>query len=124
MEDYGRSQSKLWDTTQDGRWKAGKNLFVPNRNTKAKASVQSMREQTFQVNGPKLFNSLPVKLRSMTKCSLDEFKLALDNYLSKIPDEPNVSGLTPGGCTAEARASNSILDQSKRIPPTSHGMGG
>ena len=83
-----------------------------------------MREQTFQVNGPKLFNSLPVKLRSMTKCPLDEFKLALDNYLSKIPDEPNVSGLTPGGCTAEARAFNSILDQSKRIPLTGHGMEG
>ena len=42
---------------------------VQNRNTNAKALVQSMREQTFQVNGPKLFNSLPVKPRSMTKCS-------------------------------------------------------
>ena len=69
-----------------------------------------MREQTFQVNGPKLFNSLLVKFRSMTKCPLDEFKIALDNYLSKILDEPNVSGLTPGGCTAEARASNSIYN--------------
>ena len=75
------------------------------------------------MNGPKLFNSLPTKLRNMTKCPLEDFKLALDNYLSKIPDEPNVSGLTPGGCTAEARASNSILDQSKRIPPTGHGIG-
>ena len=45
--------------------------------------------------------------------------MALDNYLSNKPDEPNVSG----GCTAEARASISILDQSKRIPPTGHGTG-
>ena len=102
----------------------GRTCSIPSRNSKAKASVQSMREQTFQVNGPKLFNSLPTKLRNMTKCPLEDFKLALDNYLSKIPDEPNVSGLTPGGCTAEARASNSILDQSKRIPPTGHGIGG
>ena len=98
----------------------GRICSVPNRNNNAKTLVQSMREQTFQVNGPKLFNSLPVKLRSMTKCSLDQFKMALDNYLSNKPDEPNVSG----GCTAEARASNSILDQSKRIPPTGHGIGG
>ena len=83
--------------------------------THAKSSVKSMREQTFQVNGPKLFNSLPVKLRNMTKCSLEDFKAALDNYLAKVPDEPSVSGLTPGGCTPEARASNSILDQAKRI---------
>ena len=84
-------------------------MIIPQFNKHAKASVKTMREQTFQVNGPKLFNSLPAKLRNMTRCSLDDFKLAL----TKVPDEPSVSGLTPGGCTPEA--SNSILDQAKRI---------
>ena len=93
----------------------GRMCSIPSISTHAKSSVKSMREQTFQVNGPKLFNSLPVKLRNMTKCSLEDFKVALDNYLAKVPDEPSVSGLTPGGCTPEARASNSLLDQAKRI---------
>ena len=54
-------------------------------------------------------------MRNMTKWSLEDFKVALDNYLAKLLDEPSVSGLTPGGCTPEARAFNSILDQAKRI---------
>ena len=83
-----------------------------------------MREQTFQVNGSKLFNSLPAKLRNMTKCSLGEFRMALSIYLYKITEDPSVSGLTPRGCTAEARASNSILDQCKRIHLSGHGIGG
>ena len=92
----------------------GRMCKIPILNTHAKASVKTMREQTFQVNGPKLFNSLPAKIRNMTKCSLEDFKMALDSYLAKVPDEPSVSGLTPGGCTPEARASNSLLDQAKR----------
>ena len=93
----------------------GRMCKIPILNTHAKASVKTMREQTFQVNGPKLFNSLPAKIRNMTKRSLEDFKMALDSYLTKVPDEPSVSGLTPGGCTPEARASNSLLDQAKRI---------
>ena len=51
----------------------------------------------------------------MTICSLEDVKMALDDYLTKVPDEPSVSGLTPGGGTPEVRASNSLLDQAMRI---------
>ena len=47
-----------------------------------------------------------------------------DKYLETVPDEPNVNGLTPGGCTEEARASNSLLDQTKRARPSGRGAGG
>ena len=29
----------------------------------------------------------------MSKCSIDEFKFALDSFLTKIPDEPSSSGV-------------------------------
>ena len=51
----------------------------------------------------------------MTKCAIDEFKMKLDHFLEKLPDEPSVSGLIPVACTSEARPSNSILDQVNRI---------
>ena len=104
---------------EEGR--LGRMCEVPPLNTSASQSVQTMREQTFQVNGPKLFNSLPANIRNLTKCSIEDFKMALDKYLENIPDEPSVSGLTPGGCTAEARASNSLLDQTRRARLTSRG---
>ena len=36
----------------------------------------------------------------MKNCSIDDFKFALDKFLSKIPDEPNVAGeqYTPRAC--------------------------
>jgi hypothetical protein len=104
---------------EEGR--LGRMCEVPPLNTSASQSVQTMREQTFQVNGPKLFNSLPANIRNLTKCSIEDFKMALDKYLENIPDELNVSGLTPGGCTAEARASNSLLDQTRRARLTGRG---
>ena len=90
-----------------------------------------MREQTYQVNGPQLFNVLPDHIRNMTKCPLDEFKMALDMYLKTVPDEPKMRELTPGGCDAlgtgtEARASNSLLEQTRRAQGGSQmaGLGG
>ena len=97
-----------------GEGRLGRMCMVPAINKHAQQAVQTMREQTFQVNGPRLFNSLPAKIRNMSKCSIDDFKMALDKYLERVPDEPNMTGLTPSACTAEARASNSLLDQTKR----------
>ena len=93
----------------------GRKCKIPAINKQAKKSIQTLREQTFQVNGPQLFNSLPASVRNMTKCGIDEFKMKLDNFLEKLPDEPSVSGLIPVACTSEARPSNSILDQVNRI---------
>ena len=57
----------------------GRMCEVPPLNTRASQAVQTLREQTFQLNGPKLFNSLPAKIRNMSKCSIDDFKIALEN---------------------------------------------
>ena len=78
-------------------------------------AVQSMREQTFQVNGAQLFNALPVYLRNIRNCPLEDFKEKLDEYLQKVSDEPKMTGLIPTACTADATPSNSILDKSRRL---------
>ena len=38
----------------------------------------------------------------MTICGIENFKMKLDKFLESVPDEPNVRGLVPGACTAEA----------------------
>ena len=90
----------------------GRELKVPM--LKGKQSIRTLRDQSFQVKGPQLFNSLPMNIRNITKVSVDEFKMHLDKYLEKIPDEPSVDGLVPSACNQfTAVPSNSILDQSR-----------
>ena len=52
----------------------------------------------------------------MTKVTVEEFKERLDMFLTKIPDEPKVEGLTPSACDLYSAApSNSLIDQSRNI---------
>ena len=92
----------------------GRCVNVPT--LKGSKRIQNLREQSFQVHGPKLFNCLPHTIRNITRVSVEDFKEKLDQYLSTIPDEPNVDGLTPGTCDLyTAKPSNSIIDQSRGI---------
>ena len=99
------------ENTKPGDSRQGRKAKVQNIKTGAKASAKALREQTFQVHGPQLFNILPPFLRNMTKCSVEIFKEELDKYLMIIPDEPSVPGLTPSASTPDARPSNSLLHQ-------------
>ena len=94
----------------------GREIKIPP--LKGKSSVRTLRDQSFQVNGPKLFNSIPKKVCNLTKVSVGEFKEQLDKFLEKIPDQPNVDGLTPTACNLyNAAPSNSIVDQARTILP-------
>ena len=54
-----------------------------------------MREISFQINGARLFNSLPSNIRNI-KRDLGEFKEALDRYLGTIPEAvQQPAGLDP-----------------------------
>ena len=44
----------------------GREIKIPQ--LKGKQAVRTMREQSFQVNGPRLFNCIPKRIRNMTKC--------------------------------------------------------
>ena len=74
-------------------------------------SVQTMRESTFQMSGPKLFNLLPRELREMSKCGVDEFKTCLDTFLQKVPDQPKCPEMTPVACKPDGSSSNSLIYQ-------------
>ena len=92
----------------------GRRYQVPDIDRKAATSKQL--DQIFQVNGPKLFNCLPPRIRNIKNVGLDDFKMALDKYLESVPDQPKIDGLTPGTQDPAGVYSNSILHQTKRGP--------
>ena len=57
-----------------------------------------LREGSFLIRGPKLFNSLPIEVRNFpfnteisAEQSMNNFKHVLDDYLKTIEDKPNLS---------------------------------
>ena len=87
----------------------GRKVNIPGLKRNGRRAVQTMREKSFQINGARLFNSLPLKIRNM-KCSQEDFKIALDEYLSSVPDQPRMGSLVPAATDQlSGRQSNSLL---------------
>ena len=90
----------------------GREVSVPD--LKGSQRIQSFRENSFQVRGARIFNSLPKSLRDLQQSSVDEFKLKLDKYLENIQDEPSLPNYIPTACNQlTAKPSNSIVDQGR-----------
>ena len=62
----------------------------------------TLKEQTFQVTGPQLWNTLPIFIRNYYCDTFLEFKEELDRYLTTIEDVPRL------GSTLQRR--NSLID--------------
>ena len=62
----------------------GQKVKISPLNNKSSSRVKSLRESSFQIHGPRLFNTLPNYLRNMKLCGVDEFKEKLDHFLSKM----------------------------------------
>ena len=71
----------------------------------APAHIRRAREASLAVKGCRLFNLLPASIRNMKSTSVDQFKLALDNFLCNVPDQPTMDGL------GRAAETNSLLHQ-------------
>ena len=67
-----------------------------------------MKDGTFAVKGPNLFNCIPKALRDTT-LSINSFKAQLDIWLKGVPDTPKLLGYN-----TQNFDSNSIADQYKR----------
>ena len=52
--------------------------------------VDTLREGSIVVNGPKLFNSMPKQIRAISGCSTEVFKRKLDLFLAHVVDAPPV----------------------------------
>ena len=99
----------------------GREVIIPP--SKGSGKFHTLREGSFQVNGPRLFNSLPKKIRNLTRISLEDFKIKLDKHLENIPDEPKIGGLVPNTSNQITMLpSNSIIDHAKTI--SNRGQGG
>ena len=70
----------------------GIKLKVPPLRMDATQRARSMYESSFAVVGPKLWNTLPSKISTMT--NKDSFKIALSKHIATIPDEPPIDGYT------------------------------
>ena len=82
----------------------GRMCVIPTVSTSSKNKLQRLREGSFCVKGPRLFNSLPSHLRNMTGVSHLDFKKELDKFLRTVADEPLVCGYT-----AQRRAESNSL---------------
>ena len=107
----------VWKTIE-GRVPENSVHLVPGKNRNGrlwkipclKPLERAKREQSFQVAGPRLFSCLSKKVRTVTNCTLDEFKEQLDEFLTSVPDEPKIWRLMPHNF----QQSNSILFQVAR----------
>ena len=89
----------------------GRNVVIPNPTQGASTKVKSLRTSSFQIRGPKLFNSIPLEIRNLTECSVNTFKNRLDCLLNMIPDTPTSQKYHPAPLNnLTSRSSNSILE--------------
>ena len=87
----------------------GRKFEIPRLVKNGRMAIQTLCEQSFQVNGARLFNCMPQKIRSIEK-DQNLFKPELDKFLSIIPDQPRLWSLVPDPvCRVTARQSNSLL---------------
>ena len=83
----------------------GRVCCIPAVAAVANNRLARLREGSFCVNGPLLFNALPSNLRNMTGVGHIDFKRELDTFLGTVADEPLLRGYT-----AQRKAeSNSLL---------------
>ena len=96
------------ESTQDNT-RLGRKVIIPSLSRNGRQAIQTLRESSFQINGARLFNCIPKNVREIRQCQ-DEFKEALDNYLSTIPDQPRIGSLVPTATDRlSGRQSNSLL---------------
>ena len=99
----------------DGR--KGRIGILPTLAKKAKDRVKTLRERSFSVAGPRIFNSLPRSLRDMSGCTKEIWKKNLDSFLENIPDTPCLGyEYTSENCNVHsAKPSNSVCDWITRL---------
>ena len=98
------TSGKIYYINEGGR--LGRKCSSPPINHNASPDVKRIRYASLAVKGPQLFNILPSEIRNLGNCSVEIFKRALDKFLDKVPDEPQIPGYT-----AMRRAdSNSLVD--------------
>ena len=97
---FGSEGHELKTTGEQSR--LGRRCAVPHLTQRSR--VTTVRDQSFSVMGPRLFNVLPMSLRQFDG-SLEAFKSRLDVFLGEVPDRP------PLPQYYQAAAGNSLIQQ-------------
>ena len=87
--------------------RTGIHVKVPKIATNLCSFIKNLRQNSFNCVGPTLYNLLPSDLRNIYTCQniVFVFKQHLDKFLSTVPDQPTISGLS------RAAKSNSLVHQ-------------
>ena len=96
--------------------RSGGSYQTCNLKAKSEGVKTKLRDSLF-CHGISLFNCLPVQLREFDG-GLNEFKIHLDRFLKKIPDQPEVPGLIPEAVDIFGKASNCIIDWVRILNPS------
>ena len=86
----------------------GRLCRIPPMDSRAMARLQTIREASLPVAGPRLFNCLPQEVRNY-EGTLEGFKGRLDAFLSTLPDTPKLPNYH------QQAQSNSILRQVEQL---------
>ena len=92
-------------------WSPNDRLVIPHRvNWHSAAPIRRAKEASMAVKGANIFNLLPKDIRNLKVNNSNnnkvlEFKVKLNLYLSKVPNQPTISGLN------RAAETNSLLHQ-------------
>ena len=71
----------------------GIRVKVPKLNTNAQRSVSTAYDNSFGVNGARLWNILPKAVNSQS--TLAGLKSSLGSFMAQFPDNPPIPGYTP-----------------------------
>ena len=74
--------------------RSGLKCIIPAIRIGSSDRLKAMKDGTFAVKGPNLFNCIPKALRDTT-LSINSFKAKLDIWLKGVPDTPKLLGTTP-----------------------------
>ena len=99
-----------WSDTVTTR---GPQLMIPGL-AGVQEGVKARMLRGMRFEGVKIFNSLPITLRTWTGTK-DSFKKGLDLYLAMIPDCPITETLIPDCKDCHDRPSNSIVDWRRKL---------
>ena len=83
----------------------GRLAIEKSSNQRCPTSVRNARLSSLAVKGVRIFNMMPKELRDINSSKVETFKAGLDEYLSKVPDQPTIPD------SGRAASSNSLLHQ-------------
>ena len=107
MEKLAPNCGLVWEANE----RTGRTCSLQSISREASTKVRSLRNSSFQIRGPILFNSMPLELRNLSGCNINSFKNRLDALLNMLPDTPISQKYYPVPINRHtSKPSNSVIE--------------